>query len=228
MSPPSYLCKCAIHPDGHYVRKAHKATHLLQIRQFRAQEDASSASNVEGMNPTIGNGDTEMVTENENDSIASLLTGMTLTDDGRDTIKQYSKLWSSPNELNTNVPPIMNKISFGDVQMGVHAIVEASLPPLVPPRPHSPSPSLSRSQLPRSAAFARPLPNVKSTIRKAMSIIEAVEADARITAATLHFQDHLPSDDILRKALDAATLNVESGGKSLALIRNQAQIVVES
>lgn len=160
------------------------------------------------------------------------MTGLTLVDKGPVIAEQRNRLWSSTDEFYqssaTDIPTPTNHISLGDIQSGVQAILEESLPPLVPAGYRSPSPASSRSSLPRPAAFARTAPRGNALIRKATSIIEAVEAEARVTAATLNFNgDHRPSDDILRNLLDTATAAVDSGGKSLALVKNQAQVVVD-
>jgi hypothetical protein len=160
------------------------------------------------------------------------MTGLTLTDGGPVIPQQHSKLWSSSDEFHQSsaarIPTSMNRIPISDIQSGVQAILEDSLPPLVPPRSLPPSPAPFRSNLPRPAAFARPVPKEKASIRKATSIVESVAAEARAIAATLNFSDsHRPSDDLLRGLLDTAAIAVDSGGKSLALVRNQAKAVTD-
>jgi hypothetical protein len=159
------------------------------------------------------------------------MTGLTLTDGGHNIHKQQSKLWASSNEIHqassADIVTVINRISISNVQAGAQAIIEEHLPPLVPSRSRVLSPTPSRSNLPRPAAFACPAPKGKASVRKAMSIIELVEAEARTVVTSLTFEDsHCPSDDVLQKLLDAAAIAVDSGGKSLSLVRNQAKDVV--
>lgn len=121
----------------------------------------------------------------------------------------------------------MNHIPIIDIQNGVQAILEEPLPPLVPLRSSPPRPP-SRSNLPRPVTFARPTPKGKSSIRKATSIIKAVEVEAHAIAATLDFEGNdNPPEDILRSLLETAATAVKSGGESLAKVRNQAKAVVD-
>lgn len=122
----------------------------------------------------------------------------------------------------------MNDIPISEVQMGVQAIIDEPLPPLVPSSSPRPSAIPSRSNLPRPAALIHPAPKGKASVRKAMNIIKVVETEARAIAATLDFEDgHHPTDDTLRTLLDTAAKAVDSGGKSLGLVRNQAKAVVD-
>jgi hypothetical protein len=41
----SYLCKCDIHPGGHLVRKIEKLAHILEIKQFKANQVLFQFSN---------------------------------------------------------------------------------------------------------------------------------------------------------------------------------------
>lgn len=122
----------------------------------------------------------------------------------------------------------MNDIPISEVQMGVQAILDDPLPPLVPSRSPRPSIIPSRSNLPRPAALIHRAPKGKASVRKAMNIIKVVEAEARAIAATLDFEDGRNlMDDTLRTLLDTAAKAVDSGGKSLGLVRNQAKAVVD-
>lgn len=167
------------------------------------------------------------------DTVASLLLGLTFTDEGPVVHDQHSKLWSSSNEFHqassAEITTSVNRVPISDIQSGVQAILEEEhLPPLVPSRPRTRSPVPSRSNLPRSAAFARPFPKGKASVRKATSIVQSVEADARGIATTLNFSDDCrPSDNVLRRLLDTAASAIDSGGKSLALVRNQDKAVTE-
>jgi hypothetical protein len=38
MRMQSYSCKCALHPEGHLVRKSNKVVHLLEVQQRLARQ----------------------------------------------------------------------------------------------------------------------------------------------------------------------------------------------
>ncbi|RDB18859.1 hypothetical protein Hypma_014527 [Hypsizygus marmoreus] len=221
MNAQSYLCKCAIHPDGHSVRKVNKMLHSLEVQQFKASQDASLVQGIEKL--SLNNtGNTQV---NEDASVATLMTALTLTDDGPLITKQHSKLWSSSSEFHQsfgqNIPVTMGGVPMNDVQSSIQAILSESVH--ITPPPPRPSPAV-----PCSATFTRPGASANAWARKAEGVITAVEVEARTIGETLIFdEDKRPSNDMLRMLLANAAKFVDSAGKSLASVKNQTPAVLD-
>jgi hypothetical protein len=146
--------------------------------------------------------------------IADLLAAMSLSDEG-----------PSITEI--------NKIPLGEIEHSVYAILDHA-PPAIPPPPPAPSATRpwQRSSLPRPAAFTPRSKPIGARVRKAQDIITTIEKETLKVKATLALPDDFDRTNVVQVAqirvlLDAAAAHVDSAGRSLKLVTNQQQEVLD-
>jgi hypothetical protein len=153
--------------------------------------------------------------------IADLMAAMTLSDEGSNVTE-------------------MNKIPLSEIENSVHAILNHVPPVLEPsvsvPPPPPPAPSAirpwQRSSLPRPAAFTPRSKPIGASVRKALDIITTIEKESLKVEATLASPDDFDCTNVVQVAqirvlLDAAAAHVDSAGRSLKLVTNQQQEVLD-
>jgi hypothetical protein len=155
------------------------------------------------------------------------MTALTLTDGGAAFQGQPNRLWFSRSEAQQNhtrhVSPQMNNVSISRIEQGVREVlnVATSTPPTVTPaNPALPATSMSPSK------------HTGALFMKAMKIIAEVERQTRDTDLILTVHHNFDCYNVgqvsqLRSVLEKAASQVDSGVKSLELIRRQEPEVMK-
>lgn len=130
------------------------------------------------------------------------MTALTLTDDG------------------PHVSTQMGAVPLSEAQDSIQSVFSSSIqrPLASPPR------EVSRSSVPRMAAYALPTKPMDNTANRVPDILSSIESDIHAVATSLDFSDEyaLPAEVALRQLLDSAAEDVTKLGRSLSAITSKA------
>ena len=216
-------CRCALHPEGHFVAKTEKLKHALELKRAaiqvslfymissqlltltkRVQIDATTSV---PLSEAISTRPHSM----DPDELASHIIALTINSDRNGDCDHDSKaLQSKSNETNT-MPQALSL-----AQSSIQSLVNDNH------RVHI----NSRSSLHSSVAEVfSSHQSLDAPSRKMKELIQAIEHDIQISGQSLSFKD-VPEAPILQNLLDTATDVVRSSASSLALVKSSNPKVI--